>query len=164
MALETSKVSIEDVKRELSLPADFFDAYSNDQEPLDERIKTRRTLRTAYVQRLVGSAGYTPTTEPKHTCVKFAEQLLVAADVLEEIVTNIAAVPTTVLHEDTDLGALQDQIERKRADAMMLLQPYIVVTDEGPGGILFSIGSTGIDETQRDDFSEIDFGLLEDKR
>ena len=164
MALATSKVSIDDVQRELSLQPDFFDALSADERTLDERIETRRTLRTAYVQRLVGAAGYTPTDEPKHTCIKFAEQLLVASDVLEEIVTNIAAVPTTVLAENADLGALQDQIARKREDAMELLQPYIAATDEGPGGIAFCISSTGIDEQERDDFDEIDFGLLEDKR
>lgn len=164
MALADSKVDVDDVKRELSLPADFFDALSVDEHPLDERIDVRRTLRTAYVQRLVGPSGYAATDEPKHTCVKFAEQLLVAADVLEEIVTNIAAVPTTVIAENADLGALQDQITRKREDAMTLLQPYIVVTDEGPGGLIFSITSTGIDEQEQDDFSEIDFGLLEDKR
>jgi len=164
MALATSKVSIDDVQRELSLQPDFFDAFSDSEGTLDSRIGRRRTLRTAYVQRLVGAAGYTPTDEPKHTCIKFAEQLLVASDVLEEIVTNIAAVPTTVIHEDADLGALQDQIARKRADAMELLQPYIVATDEGPGGLVFSIASTGVDEQEQDDFSGIDFGMLEDKR
>lgn len=164
MALLDSKVSAEDVRRELSLQPDFFDALSADDRTLEERIESRRTLRTAYVQRLVGASGYAATTEPKHTCIKFAEQLLVASDVLEEIVTNIAAVPTTVLAENADLGALQDQIARKRADADALLQPYIVATDEGPGGLVFSISSTGIDEQERDDFDEIDFGLLEDKR
>jgi hypothetical protein len=159
-----AKALPEEVQRRCNLRTDWFDALSFDQRVLDERIENAITEQSALIQRKVGEGAYDdPDTEPRHTNIKTAETYRAAAQVIEEMITTIAGAPTVVIEPDADITGLEAQVERYREQADEFLNPYLTSDDETGRKVLFAISSTGIDERLRDDFSERDFGQLEDE-
>ena len=149
LALETAKAQVDEVQRRCNLRADWFDALSADVRTLDERVETAIVEQSAYVQVLVGNAAYTSTDadqEPRAQRIKTGETLLAVAQVIEEMITDIAGVGTTVLEEDADVGALEDQVDRYRINAEVMLKPYILADDEAEDTLFFSIGRGGVTE------------------
>lgn len=165
VALLAAKATAANVQSRCNLHESFFNALSRDARTLDDRIRDAITAQSALLQRLVGTAAYTDSeTEPRHTCIKTAEELRAAAQVCEEMATDIAGVGTVVLEPDADPALLLEIADRYREQADQFLSPYITAEDEVGTRLLHSLATTGIDETERDVYADIDFGELEDNR
>ena len=95
---------------------------------------------------LVGDSAYTSEDEPRSTRIKTGEMHLAVAQVIEEMITDIAGVGTTVIETDADLGALAEQVDRYRQQAEVMLKPYIIADDEAQDTLFFSIGTGGVTE------------------
>lgn len=163
MALAAQKATVAAVKRKVNLHASFFQALSQDEQTLEDRIQEAIVRESAKLQASLGASTYSSTTEPQHTCVKSAEELRAAAHVIEEMITTIASDPQMVAIPEADVSALERQVERYMDEAdEFLTATEVDVTDRGR--VFFSLTSDGIDETLRDDYPEIDFGDLSEVR
>ena len=163
MAIAEPITSADDVTEELNVTPESFRLGSRDLSELQERID--RVLRSvsAYVQRTVGSGNYAATTnEVAFECIRRAELCLACKRVIRQYINVLSSAPEGVIHQDVDLSIYRDMMDEYQAEADELLHDYITSTAAMPDE-LFEMGTTGVDETQGDDYSGIDYGYLEDQ-
>jgi len=158
------------VKR-LNLKGEYYDTVGDDND-VQAQIETFILGVSAELQGRIG--GDYSTTDPRSRAViRQAELLLAQADVLENLdVIRASAREDNYPPEYEDYAANAEKCAGWRARAEVLIEGFVGAEEivegalAGEAGINprgFAIGGIMIDETEEDDYTDIDFGADEEE-
>lgn len=167
MALPSPYTNAADVIAEHHFVPEEFD-WDNRTDGAHLDLLVRRAILDAQIQvyQVVGATNYTSTDDITLASVKLSEFDLACALMLRKRAAILSSRPEeSPPREEIELGTLMDLIRDTEARANARLIPYQTddLTDD-TAGLGFSLGVTGIDETELDTsddgYSAIDYGDL----
>lgn len=159
-----AKAQIDAVIDELGLtPEEFWSpslhGRSITREDLDLRVRRQISKAAVKTAQRVGSTNYAVTTGTQGDALAMGEHSLSCANMLRQRLVILSSRPEEAPPpEYIDLQSLAAEIERYERDWAELIEPYVTQETDRKGG--FSFGSVGVDETEEDDYDDIDYGNI----
>jgi hypothetical protein len=157
-----AKITVDELREEGRFTTGEFD-WDNWSDPANVdtwlgQIVTRASIR---VQQAVGATNYASADTVTTGSLKDAELQLALSLAYRRVVRILSSRPEEAPPPPyVDLSVFVGLMETHMADFETLVAPYRTDSTRTPG-LAFGFTSTGVDETELDDYSEIDYGSLE---
>lgn len=156
----TPKATSERVIRELDLTPAEFRWSANDSLLLEQMVSKAISNAAIRTRTRVGATNYASTDATTVEDLTEGEHALACANMLRRRLVILTSRPEEAPPpEYIDEGSIREEIDRFERDWAEITATY-ATSDGDKAGTGFSFGAGGIDETEVDDYSDMDYGEL----
>lgn len=156
-----AKITVAELKTRGRFTTGEFDWDNwSDETAVEARLAEYVNGASLRTQQVVGTTNYSSTDAVTAGCIKEAEMSMALVLAYRDVVRILASRPEEAPPPAyVNLDAFRDLIAQLEADFVELTAPYRTTMETTPG-LAFGFVSTGIDETERDDYSDINYDSL----